>query len=129
MRLSKNITTNDIECNCGCGFNKISTTLIEILQDVRDHFNKPLHSNTRGHSACRCAKHNKEVGGLPNSKHQPDINGVGRACDFEIEDTNIQEVYDYLNNKYPKALGIGIYNTFIHLDDRFTAPHRWDNRG
>jgi len=125
MKLSNNITTKDIQCNCGCGFNKISTLLILVLQDIRTHFGKPIHINSRNHSACRCHDHNISVGGKKDSKHLPDINGVARACDFEVEDIDLDTVHKYVTEKYPTMFGIGKYSTFIHIDVGSIYPRRW----
>ena len=125
--LRKNITTRDIECNCGCGFCSVSPAILDVVQDVRDHFKKPVHINSGNHSACRCDIHNDEVGGEEHSKHLPDeITELCRAIDFHIEDVGIGLVHDYLINKYHGNLGIGKYKTFVHVDDRMGRAFRWD---
>lgn len=129
MRLRKNITTKDIECNCGCGFDKMSPAILDVVQDARERFGKPAHINSRDHSACRCPEHNADpsVGGSVTSKHLPDdITHLCRAVDFEIEGVSPKVLYNYLNNKYPNCLGIGLYNTFVHVDDRMTKAYRWN---
>ena len=129
-RLRDNITTEDIECNCGCGFKNISPATLDVVQDAREHFNKPVHINSRNHSACRCDVHNasEEVGGSKYSKHLPDeLNEMSRAVDFEIEGVPHREVYDYLDIKYPSCLGLGLYNWGLHVDDRMKRAYRWGN--
>ena len=125
MQLSKNINDNEknIACNCGCGFKKLTPTLIEMIQDVRDYFEKPVSFN----STCRCKKHNKNVGGSKASFHLPDIyyKEMSRASDIRVKDTNPLEVYNYLDKKYPNSIGLGLYNGRVHLDDRVKKA-RWD---
>jgi len=124
--LRKNISVEEIECNCGCGLDKISPATLDIVQDVREHFKKPVFINNRGHSACRCEKHNAEVGGSENSKHKPDEQGICRAIDFEVDGVTPKEVFDYLNTKYPNNLAIGLYDTFVHINDAVTERRRWN---
>lgn len=121
MQVSKNINKNEIACHCGCGFSKASTALIEMIQDVRDHFNKPVKIT----SCCRCKKHNTKVGGAEKSKHLPDLNNVSRGADISIKNVSILELANYLLSKYPYSCGIGIYNTWVHIDDRVKRA-RWN---
>ena len=123
MKLSKNINSNEISCKCGCGFNKASTTLIEMVQDVRNHFNKPVLFT----SCCRCKKHNKNEGGAKRSYHLPDLNNVARGADIRVKDIDNDDVADYLEKKYPNSAGIGRYKSWTHIDDR-PRRARWDNR-
>jgi uncharacterized protein YcbK (DUF882 family) len=126
MRLRKNITIDDVKCNCGCGFDSVSPAVLDVAQDVRDHFGKPIHINSRGHCSCRCYNHNKAVGGVDKSKHLPNtFTHSSRAIDFEIEDVTPTEIYMYLDQKYPSCLGIGLYKTFVHIDDRMDQAYRW----
>lgn len=127
MRLRKNITTTDVTCNCGCGFSEVSPAILDVVQDAREHFGKPAHINSRNHCACRCDVHNANVGGIETSMHLPEgIANLCRAVDFEIEGVSSKELYNYLDNKYPNSLGLGLYNTFVHADDRMTKAYRWD---
>ena len=128
MKLRANITTDDIKCNCGCGFDKISPAVLDVVQDAREHFGRPAHINSGNHCACRCYKHNISVGGSKTSKHLPDgINSMCRAVDFHIEDIAPAELNEYLVDKYPNCLGIGLYNTFVHIDDKMAKARRWNN--
>jgi len=98
----------EFACRCGCGYAVMDCELIEVLEDVREHFNSQVHIN----SGCRCSKHNKEVGGKPNSKHK-----LGIAADITLA-VPPNEVFKYLNEKYPNKYGIGNYKTFTHIDVR-----------
>jgi len=123
--MRQNISKREIECKCGCGLSNISPAVLDVVQQLRNRYGKPVIIN----SACRCMKHNKEVGGKQNSKHLCSKHRACRAIDFKIADVPLETIYNYLEKKYPFSLGIGIYNTFIHVDDRQEKAFRWDNRG
>ena len=56
---------HEFACKCGCGFNNIDLKLVKILDEIRTYFNRPIQIS----SGCRCTKHNKNVGGVANSRH------------------------------------------------------------
>jgi uncharacterized protein YcbK (DUF882 family) len=112
----KHFKRSEFACGCGCGFQTIDYELADILDDVREHFGKPVRIN----SGCRCAAHNKRVGGSPGSQHV-----YGNAADFVVSDTPPSEVHAYLINKYPGRLGIGKYRTWTHVDTRERFA-RWE---
>lgn len=66
-KLAKNLTTEEVQCKCGCGLEKISPRTVEMFQRVRDKCGYPLIVT----SGCRCEKHNKAVGGVADSAHLP----------------------------------------------------------
>ncbi len=123
-QLTKNFYRHEFECNkeeCGCGLDKISLKVLTIFQEVRDHFGKPVRCT----SGCRCETHNRNVGGVYNSQHTLQEDDLTHAGDMQVQDVSPKEVYDFLNNKYPDSLGIGLYNTFVHVDDRSERAFRW----
>lgn len=107
--LSKNFSREEFQCGCGCGFDTVDAELLEVVQGVRDHFNKPIIIN----SACRCSDHNNTVGGSKTSQHL-----LGRACDIDVLGISPTQVQAYLIAKYPYTFGIGIYDNFTHIDTR-----------
>lgn len=111
--ISKNFKRKEFACKCGCGLGlkdgDINFELIEVVQDVRDTFDKPVVIN----SGLRCEKHNKRVGGAPKSQHL-----IGTAADIRVQGVEPIEVYRYLTAKYPKKFGIGNYKNFTHIDVR-----------
>lgn len=78
------LTWNDIKyfkkeeftCKCGCGLNNIQLKVVQVADEIREHFGKPAIVN----SGTRCAKHNKEIGGVENSRHL-----VGKAIDLYVQ--------------------------------------------
>jgi len=113
---------NISEFKCKCGKCEIPNgmppdALIDLLIEIREHFNKPLIIN----SGYRCESHNKKIGGATHSRHV-----VGDAVDFTIKDFKTKDVFEYIIKKYnnePLGLAISInpnneYSGFIHLDTR-----------
>lgn len=107
----------EFACNCGCGFDTVDAALLDILAEVRHVFGRPTYIN----SGCRCEKYNAYVGGASSSQHL-----LGRAADIRVKNVKPQEIYDFLNTEYPNELGLGNYDTFIHVDTRTEAPARWE---
>lgn len=107
MKLTKDFKREEFACRCKCGYDTVDIGLIAVLQDARDYFGEPLIVN----SGARCPAHNKAVGGADNSQHL-----IGRAADIITEHPRM--LYDYLDQKYPKTLGLGLYPTFVHIDSR-----------
>ena len=71
-------------------------------------------------SGVRCEKHNKAVGGAPKSQHV-----LKNAADIKVRGVKPEVVQAYLIKKYPDSLGIGLYNSFVHVDVR-PWKARWD---
>lgn len=116
---SRNFYDYEFRCKCRqCAPKLVPDALIEILQDLRDHFDRPV----KVHSGHRCPEYNARVGGATGSKHMEAI-----AADVTVQHISPNEVQRYLLSKYPDTLGIGRYNTFTHVDVR-PGKARWDNR-
>ena len=111
--ISKNFSRSEMSCRCGCGFNTVDVELIAILEDLREHFDRPVRIN----SACRCEKHNKHVGGAKTSQHL-----IGRAADITVDDVSPIGVYTYLSDNL--SGGVGRYASFTHVDSRVNKA-RW----
>jgi uncharacterized protein YcbK (DUF882 family) len=93
----------------------MDTLLFLKLDDLRGKLNLPLVVT----SGFRCPKHNKEVGGKPNSYHL-----VGKAVDISTEGMNDFQRHQFLSLVKERFKGIGIGHTFIHMDLRET-PALW----
>ena len=105
----------EFACNCNCGFDDIDEGLVEVLDDLREHFGQPITIT----SGCRCASWNKKVGGEKDSKHM-----LGIAADFKVRNVSPNIVYSWLDHKYPDKYGLGLYSSWVHLDVRPTKA-RW----
>jgi len=114
-KLSKNFTRKEFACKCGCGFSSPDPIIVEVVQFVREYFNKRTSLN----SSCRCKSHNKSVGGAENSTHL-----YGLACDIDVDGVEPATVYRLLDKTFPDKFGIGQYKSFTHVDIR-NKRARW----
>ena len=118
---SENISNHELVCKCGCGKNDTPQEVIDVVQDVCDHFSEMLNRKVilDINSGNRCETYNKSIGGAPASRHI-----VGDAIDFVIRGVSPHKVWSVLSSKYPDKYGIGKYVNFTHIDVRPTKA-RW----
>ena len=120
--MTKNFNIKEFECKCGCKMpefvKKNVIELAENLQIIRDEVGRLDLTNSY-----RCKDHNSDVGGSTSSQHL-----VGKAADVKSESIKPKEmaqvVDDLMKNEKIKTGGIGIYNTFTHIDIRGVRA-RW----
>ena len=118
-QLSPHFQVHEFACKDGSRPVFISQTLVDILENIRVHFGAPLHIN----SAYRTVAYNaKQKGSSPKSQH---CNGL--AADIWVEGHTPAEVYAYAETLLGNHGGLGIYNTFVHVDVR-ADKSRWDYR-
>ncbi len=116
MKLTNNFSLSEFECKCGCempAFVKENVKeLAENLQVLRDVVGRIDLTN-----AYRCKEHNADVGGATNSQHIK-----GKAADIKSNTLSPSEIAsitdDLMKSEKFKLGGIGIYNTFTHVDIR-----------
>ena len=92
------------------------------LQRLRTTLGAPLRI-TSGH---RCEVHNRSVGGAPNSMH---LHIATDVQPFEEREEILRDVEKIASEM--TFGGIGIYNSFVHLDSReFIGREiaRWNNQ-
>lgn len=82
----KHFKKSEFTCKCGCGMNNISIELVKVLEDIRNHFGQPVVVT----SGCRCASHNKKVGGVQGSRHV-----VGKASDIYVKGVSATTLLAY----------------------------------
>lgn len=79
-KLSANFAVKEFRCKDGTDPIFIDDALVKLLQNIRDHFGKPVTIT----SAYRTAAHNKAVKGATYSQHcygmAADIRSSGRGC-------------------------------------------------
>jgi uncharacterized protein YcbK (DUF882 family) len=120
MSLRKNFYRFEFACSCGCGKDTVDAELLDVLVDLRANFNSPITIN----SGYRCKNYNKKIRGAKQSQHL-----YGRAADIVVKNVSPIKVYSYLEKEYPSKYGLGIYDTFVHIDTRSGKKARWDRRG
>jgi len=115
-KISPNFYREEFECKCECGFDTVDVILLQVLEDIRGYFGEPLSIN----SACRCDSHNESVGGSKTSQHL-----LGKAADITMKNVTPLRLSQYIDAKYPETLGLGVYDSFVHVDSRIRKA-RWD---
>lgn len=113
-KVSPNFRVKEFTCKCSrCTEVKIDEKLVAYLQQIRDHFEKPVNIT----SSYRCPQHNAEVkNASKNSQHTK-----GKAADIVIKGVEPAEIAKYAESI--GVLGIGLYDTdldghFVHIDTR-----------
>ncbi len=109
-KISKNFTKKEAVCPC-CGYLVEDQRFIKKLQALRDELALPMKIN----SWFRCINHNDKKKGKKSSYHLQ-----GRAVDIKCGNSIYRRRIIALGIKYGFG-GIGIYKSFIHLDNRDTA--------
>ena len=108
-QLTANFKSSEFDCKCNglCKETEIDESLVKVLQDIREHFGKPVTIN----SGYRCATHNKNVGGASSSQHLK-----GKAADIVVKTIEPIEVARYAESI--GVTGIGLYDWGCHIDTR-----------
>ena len=114
--LSKNFKVREFACQDGSDPVFVAPELVEVLQEIRDHFGKPVNIN----SGFRTASHNKKVDGAAQSQHC-----YGTAADISIAGVSPKTIAAFVETIMPSMGGIGIYKTFVHVDVR-SKKSRWN---
>lgn len=118
-QLSPHFKAHEFRCSDLSRVIVLNKTLLELLEIIRNHYNKPLIIN----SGYRTVAYNSSLkNSSPKSQHM-----FGNAADIYISGVSPLKLYSWLNSKYPNSLGLGIYDTFVHVDVR-EGKSRWDYR-
>lgn len=115
-RLSENFARKEFQCHCGCGRDTVDAGLFFVLKRLRSHYGQEIKIT----SGFRCYDHNRAIGGANDSQHL-----FGKAADIRVKGTFPKKVYDLLDEWYPRWYGIGLYNSWVHIDVRPDMA-RWD---
>lgn len=107
--ITNHFRVSEFACKDGEDTVFIDLELVKILENIRTHFNKPVYVN----SGYRTPSHNKTVGGAQYSYHKR-----GQAADIHINGVKPSTVAAYARQIMPYTGGIGIYDTFVHIDTR-----------
>jgi uncharacterized protein YcbK (DUF882 family) len=110
--VGRDFSSTDFDCRCSrpeCTVTLIDLDLVAGLDEVADIFAKVTIN-----SGYRCAAHNKEVHGVPDSQHC-----LGKAADVSslfASPHDISLAADRI--KCFAEGGVGLYSKFCHLDNR-----------
>lgn len=118
-KVSDHFKLREFKCNDNSRVVVLNDELVTVLETARLHFGKAIKIN----SGYRTVAYNSTLkNSSPNSQHTH-----GNAADIVVSDVKPIDVYNYFNASYPDTYGVGIYNTFVHIDVR-PSKARWDYR-
>ena len=108
-KLSTNFTVKEFACKDGSDAVLIAPRLVMVLQSIRSHFGVPVVI----HSAYRTPQYNKQANGAEHSQHC-----YGTAADISVRGQTPAAVAAYARQLMPDWGGVGIYDSFTHIDVR-----------
>lgn len=122
-RLTPNFKISEFHCKgstCGCTQTLHDPQLSAYLQQIREHFGKPVYIT----SGYRCPTHNKAIGGSETSQHT-----LGQAADFYIKGLDAEQIA--IHCERIGILGVGCYDknhgNYVHIDTR-AHKYFWKNQ-
>lgn len=98
----------EMACKDGTEEYMYAPELMKVLENVREHFNKPVIIN----SGYRTPEWNTRVGGAKNSYHMK-----GMAADIVVKGVNAKQVAEYASVIMQNG-GVIRYTNFTHIDVR-----------
>jgi uncharacterized protein YcbK (DUF882 family) len=105
-------------CRDGSDTVKVDTELVALLQQIRDHFNRPVTVV----SGYRSKKYNTAISGAKSSQHL-----YGKAADISINRIKPRTIAEYAETLCPGGMGLYEYggtSGFVHIDTRAKRA-RW----
>ena len=118
-KVSKHFRVREFASKDGADKVLIDDDLVSLLEDIREAAGGKAITINSGY---RSPEHNAAVGGVSNSQHVK-----GTAADIVVEGTDPLTVGQIAEHYLNKKGGIGVYQTFTHVDTR-TTRSRWDQR-
>ncbi len=99
-------------CHCGGKYcdgypAEMEKRLLSVADRVREHFGAAALVS----SGVRCQTHNKNVGGVVNSRHLS-----GKAMDFCIRGKTASEVLEYVEQQPELRYAYAIDQLYVHMD-------------
>lgn len=110
-KLSGNFEVSEFACRDGSDAVLVAPRLVMVLQSIRSHFGVPVVI----HSAYRTPQYNAKVGGVTDSQHC-----YGTAADITVRGQKPVDVAAYARQLMPDWGGVGVYDSFCHIDVRET---------
>lgn len=122
-KLSEHFKVREFRCMDGSDPVFIDTELVDILEKIRVHFDKPVTIT----SAFRTASYNATI--KKSAKYSQHL--YGKAADIQVQGISVEQVYAYADKLLVGRGGVGIYppglgraNGWVHVDVR-TDKSRW----
>ena len=118
VQLSPHFRLGEFACKDGSDKVLVDDDLVFLLEQIREAAGGAVTIN----SAYRSPAHNAAVGGVSSSQHL-----YGRAADIVVDGASpllVGQIAEYYLDQWG---GIGVYQTFTHVDTR-SIRSRWDQR-
>ena len=110
-QLSAHFKVREFACGDGSDAVLVAPRLVMVLETIRAHFDAPVVI----HSAYRTQQYNAKVNGAAHSQHC-----YGMAADISIKGHAPAEVAAFARTLMPDWGGVGVYDSFCHIDVRET---------
>lgn len=107
-QISEHFKASEFKCKDGSKEILIAQSLLDVLEEIREHFGKEVYVN----SGYRTPKWNEKVGGTANSYHCK-----GMAADIVVKGRSSMEVARYASSIMDEG-GVIRYTNFTHIDVR-----------
>ncbi|MBQ3585204.1 MAG: hypothetical protein II964_00690 [Synergistaceae bacterium] len=122
---TEHFKVSEFVCKCGCGFGRKEGDLDQRLIDMAETIRQAVGVPVRVNSGCRCAKHNRAVGGVKGSKHM-----LGKAADLSCS-LGAAKLFQtvkklYAEGKLPALDFCKEYKSWIHIDCGGKRNHIWE---
>ena len=108
-KLSTNFAVKEFACKDGSDAVLVAPRLVMVLQSLRSHFCAAVTIN----SGYRTPQYNAKVGGVTDSQHC-----YGTAADIVVRGKTPAQVAAYARQLMPDWGGVGVYDSFCHIDVR-----------
>ena len=118
LQLSPHFRLREFASKDGSDKVLVDDDLVSLLEQIREAAGGAVTIN----SGYRSPAHNAAVGGVSSSQHL-----YGRAADIVVEGASPLLVGQIAEYYLGRKGGIGVYQTFTHVDTRGIRS-RWDNR-
>lgn len=99
----------EMRCKDGSEEMLISSELMLLLEDIREHFNAPVKINSGYRTPCW----NEKIGGAKNSYHCK-----GMAADIVVKGQSTKKIAEYASERLGERGGVIRYSNFVHVDVR-----------
>ena len=114
-KLSTNFKVKEFASKDGSDAVLVAPRLVMVLQSLRSHFCAAVTIN----SGYRTPQYNAKVGGVAHSQHC-----YGMAADISVKGHAPAEVAAFARTLMPDWGGVGVYDSFCHIDVR-EAKANW----
>lgn len=110
-KLSTHFKVKEFACKDGSDAVLVAPRLVMVLQSIRSRFGTAVTIN----SGYRTPQYNAKIGGVAHSQHC-----YGMAADISIKGHAPAEVAAFARTLMPDWGGVGVYDSFCHIDVRET---------